>query len=65
MQDTARHTTFLATGREARSLLAEPGIGRAWTQPSALHGYAVGGLCTHMARALARAERHPVALRAL
>jgi Mycothiol maleylpyruvate isomerase N-terminal domain len=40
---------YLTAADSARSLLALPVVGAAWTEPSALAGFTVGGLASHLA----------------
>jgi hypothetical protein len=39
---------FLTAARSARALIAEPAVTVAWTQPSVLPGFTVGGLSAHL-----------------
>jgi hypothetical protein len=46
---TDRVAAFLAAARSAQSLLAEPAVAAAWSEPSALPEMSVGGLAAHVA----------------
>lgn len=39
---------FLTAARAARALIAEPAVAQAWTRPSVLPGFTVGGLAAHL-----------------
>ena len=39
---------FLVAARSARDLIAEPAVADAWSQPSCLPGFTVGGLAAHL-----------------
>ena len=39
---------FLAAGRSARTLVADQAVADAWSRPSALPGFTVGGLAAHL-----------------
>jgi hypothetical protein len=44
----ARADAFLDAARRAQALLREPAVAQAWTEPSALAGFTVGGLAAHL-----------------
>jgi uncharacterized protein (TIGR03083 family) len=46
---TTTREDFLATARSAAALLHDPAVAEAWTAPSALREFSVGGLAAHLA----------------
>jgi uncharacterized protein (TIGR03083 family) len=46
---TGTRDDFLSTARSAADLLREPAVAAAWSGPSALPGFSVGGLAGHLA----------------
>lgn len=48
MTDTSR--PYLAAARTALALLGHDAVAKAWTEPSALEGFTVGGLAAHLAQ---------------
>ncbi len=44
-----RVAAFLDAARTSQALLGEPAVAAAWTEPSALPGFTVGGLAAHLA----------------
>ena len=46
---TTTREDFLATARSAAALLHDPAVAAAWTAPSALREFSVGGLAAHLA----------------
>lgn len=51
-------TLVLEVARSAAELLAADDVRRQWGRPSALHGYDVGGLAGHLARAVLTLESY-------
>ncbi|MDI1466007.1 maleylpyruvate isomerase N-terminal domain-containing protein [Catellatospora sp. KI3] len=45
---TPMRTAFLSAARSAAALLADPAVAKAWSGPSALTGFTVGGLAEHL-----------------
>jgi hypothetical protein len=58
----ARADAFLDAARRSHALLREPAVAAAWTEPSALDGFTVGGLAAHLGSQIlttARVVREP------
>lgn len=49
---------FLETGAIAVEFVATDAVASAWSEPSRLHGYSVGGLAAHLGRAITTVEEY-------
>jgi uncharacterized protein (TIGR03083 family) len=54
---TTTREDFLATARSAAALLHDPAVAAAWTSPSALRDFSVGGLAAHLAYQILSVEQ--------